>query len=501
MVYEFRNQPWFGLYVAYQLVTTTLFRLPFWYAVSYPQSWRPRPSWSLKRAVLVRLFRHLYSITQKTGPLTTPPTHRAIRPGPGIKAVWVDPCPHLITGPLLTLAIAANVSCARIPGYWIDRDASLPAGAPPQPNDKLLYRLHGGAYIQLSAHPSDPTANIARGMLRHCPSLTRTFAVEYRLSSARPYEDANPFPAALVDALAGYRYLVEDVGFSPRDIVVLGDSAGGNLALALVRYLRDSQPPSPASGGQQGREYVHTHAGGYPQVHVVPTHLPTPLPLPHALVLLSPWTDLSTSHAGPNSSLARSYASDYTLSSSPSSSSSSSLLSPLLALLPPLRPLLALAHTRTRTHTDAAPNTHLPLRASYPKHAFLGPLGTGFAAHSVYVSPACLGPFVAPHATFGGFPRTWVCAGGAEPLVDSIRTLWWRMERDLGRGCGGAGDVDAEQVEGADVDADGEGERWTGGVVYYEAEDALHDHVLFPWHEPEVGETLRRVARWLEWGW
>ncbi|KIJ60141.1 hypothetical protein HYDPIDRAFT_177566 [Hydnomerulius pinastri MD-312] len=405
MVYELREQPWFGLYVTYQVVTTTFFRLPYWYLVAYPQSWRPRPTWTVKRSVLVRLFRHLFRVTQKTGALTTFPTHRAITSGPGIKGVWVDAAAHLITGELMTLATAANVQCARIPGYWIDRDEALPAGAPPQPGDKVLYRLHGGAYIQLSAHPRDPTANIARGVLKYCPAITRTFAVEYRLSTTKPYTPSNPFPAALLDAVAGYNYLVNTLGFDPADIIVQGDSAGGNLALALIRYLRDYQDYHPD------------------------LCLPG---LPGGLLLLSPWADLSTSHEGINTSLSNHHSADYT-------------------------------------------GSRGPKRVSYAKRAFLGPFGLGFAERNVYVSPASLNACVG--ARFEGFPRTLVCSGGAEPLLDSIRSLWWKMERDMGGGEG------------------------RGQVAYHEAKDSLHDHILFPWHEPELGQTLRKIAEWIERGW
>ncbi|KAH0838882.1 Alpha/Beta hydrolase protein [Lanmaoa asiatica] len=220
----------------------------------------------------------------RTGPFVRFPTHHAIASGPGVKAVWVNPVPHLITGTILGLARAANVTCIRIPGYWIDRDTNLPAGAPPQPGDKVLYRLHGGSYVHLSAHPTDPTANIARGILTHSPRITRTFAIEYRLSSAAPYDEANAFPAALLDALAGYVYLVEQVGFRPEDVIVQGDSAGGNLALAMMRYLRDC-------------------ADHHPNVR-----LPR---MPSGLLLLSPWVDLGTSHEGPLSSLASPFSVDY----------------------------------------------------------------------------------------------------------------------------------------------------------------------------------------------
>ena len=49
--------------------------------------------------------------------------------------------------------------------------------------------------------------------------------------------------AALIDALAGYNYLVNTVGFHPTRIILEGDSAGGNLALALTRYLLEHRNP------------------------------------------------------------------------------------------------------------------------------------------------------------------------------------------------------------------------------------------------------------------
>jgi acetyl esterase/lipase len=110
-------------------------------------------------------------------------------------------------------------------------------------------------------------SGILKDFLRNSssPLLRRTFGVEYRLS--KPGEPGKgsvfPFPAALIDALAGYLYLVK-LGFPEEDIIVVGDSAGGNLALALTRYLvmnKDQQPKLPK--------------------------------VPGALVLLSPSTDIS----------------------------------------------------------------------------------------------------------------------------------------------------------------------------------------------------------------
>jgi hypothetical protein len=59
--------------------------------------------------------------------------------------------------------------------------------------------------------------------------------LDYRLSRSDPYPDRFPFPAALLDAIAVYSYLVNVVGFEAANVTVAGDSAGANLALSLIR--------------------------------------------------------------------------------------------------------------------------------------------------------------------------------------------------------------------------------------------------------------------------
>ena len=65
------------------------------------------------------------------------------------------------------------------------------------------------------------------------------FALGYRLAPE------HPFPAALEDALSGYRYLLSE-GFAPEHIVIAGESAGGGLAVATLVSLRDQGMPLPA---------------------------------------------------------------------------------------------------------------------------------------------------------------------------------------------------------------------------------------------------------------
>ncbi|KAL1742139.1 Alpha/Beta hydrolase protein [Schizophyllum fasciatum] len=274
-VYAYRHQPVKAVYLTGQILLTCLVRLPYWTLISLPRSWRPRPSWSLKQCLTVKIVRVYSRIIDHVGELRTFPNHEAIVPGEGVNGVWLDPVPDLLVDELKAWAIAQGVEPVRIPGYWIHSpDTGITPGAPPQPGEKVILHLHGGYYKILSAHPSDPCNVIPQGLLRHCaPATQRYLAVEYRLSSTAPYAERNPFPAALLDALAGYNYLVNVVGFAPEDIIVEGDSAGGNLAHALTRYLVEH-------GGQ----------GGVPRA-------------PGRLILLSPWADVgSAGRARPGSS-------------------------------------------------------------------------------------------------------------------------------------------------------------------------------------------------------
>lgn len=91
---------------------------------------------------------------------------------------------------------------------------------------------------------------IAKCILEHNPNLSRIFSGGYRLSSSSPFPEKNPFPAALLDAIACYHYLLHEMGYKAENIIVGGDSAGGFLALALTRYLVVNRLPElPTHGG------------------------------------------------------------------------------------------------------------------------------------------------------------------------------------------------------------------------------------------------------------
>ncbi|HUJ02983.1 MAG TPA: alpha/beta hydrolase [Rhizomicrobium sp.] len=100
---------------------------------------------------------------------------------------------------------------------------------------KALLYIHGGGFV--AGHP-----------VNHRPLTWRlaaktnapVYAIDYRLAPE------HPFPAALDDCLTAYRTLL-DKGVKPERLAVGGDSAGGNLTLALALRLKETDMPQPAA--------------------------------------------------------------------------------------------------------------------------------------------------------------------------------------------------------------------------------------------------------------
>ena len=101
---------------------------------------------------------------------------------------------------------------------------------------KAVLYLHGGGYVigSLDSH-RHLVAEMGRA------ARARALAIDYRLAPE------HPFPAAVEDALAGYRFLL-DRGVPASGIAIAGDSAGGGLAVAAMLAVRDARLPQPACG-------------------------------------------------------------------------------------------------------------------------------------------------------------------------------------------------------------------------------------------------------------
>jgi len=99
--------------------------------------------------------------------------------------------------------------------------------------EKVLLYLHGGGWILGSAYSYRPLT-VALGEATEMQVLS----INYRLAPEYP------FPAGLEDCAKAYQWLLHK-GFKPSNIVIAGDSAGGNLTLTTILELRDKGIPFP----------------------------------------------------------------------------------------------------------------------------------------------------------------------------------------------------------------------------------------------------------------
>lgn len=128
-----------------------------------------------------------------------------------------------------------------IPCAWVSpMEPYLP------PTDKIILYFHGGAYMT-------GTLNYARILASKLAfaSGINTLTFEYRLSPE------NKYPCAMEDALKVYRWLLQ-TGYTSKNIIFAGESAGGNLCLVTTLALRE-----------RGEE------------------------LPNSLICMSPWADMT----------------------------------------------------------------------------------------------------------------------------------------------------------------------------------------------------------------
>jgi len=119
------------------------------------------------------------------------------------------------------------VTAHGVPAEWI-----IPVGIS---TERVVLYVHGGAFYSGTLAGARPVA----GQVAFA-GKARVLTIDYRLTPE------HPFPAALDDARIAYEWLL-DSGLSSDSIVLVGDSAGGTLVLALLVQLRDQGQPLPQS--------------------------------------------------------------------------------------------------------------------------------------------------------------------------------------------------------------------------------------------------------------
>jgi len=129
------------------------------------------------------------------------------------------------------IPLADNVTVESLSFGSVPAEKITPTNVTP---GKVLLYLHGGGHVfgSIKSH---------RHFVSRLAVATKATAwhIDYRLAPEHPY------PAAIEDALTAYRAIL-DSGIAPADLVVGGESAGGNLAAALLLKLKQENLPQPA---------------------------------------------------------------------------------------------------------------------------------------------------------------------------------------------------------------------------------------------------------------
>lgn len=242
--------PW-KAYLPFRLVwqlyylSALLARLPLWiFKFALFRSLRPHPEWTFEQSLKARLIRTVVDAQSKIG-ISDP---LSLRPGAEKERFkTITPFPkNLYKGPL-----ESHVTPTTIGGTWYP---SLKTARDIGPQGTVILHIHGGAFVTGDGRTAG-LGFLSNTLVKYA-RVDAVFAPQYRLSG---YGDTNPFPAGLQDVLTSYLYLVRTLEIQPRNIVVSGDSAGGNLAIAFLRYLAEY-------GNDLG------------------------IPNPQSAVLISPWT-------------------------------------------------------------------------------------------------------------------------------------------------------------------------------------------------------------------
>lgn len=239
--------------------------------------------------------------------------------------------------------LVSEMTAGGVPSHWLDAPGADPG--------RVILFLHGGGFELGSLHSDgELAARLGRA------SGMRVLFPEYRLAPE------HPFPGAIDDVVAAWRWLRTDQDMDAESTAVVGASAGGGLAVSLLVASRDAGEALPAAG-----------------------------------VLMSPTVDLTGS--GPSMTdradqdpistpaTLRQFAADYLAGADPKTP----LASPLFASLPGLPPLLVLAGTAdlllsdserlAKAATEAGVEVILEIGEGLP-HVYPLMLGTPEAAHA-----------------------------------------------------------------------------------------------------------------------
>jgi acetyl esterase/lipase len=234
------RQPGKGLFTILTIIWTPL-KLAFLFLYYLPRSLREHPQWTyhqaLGRSVVKMLLVYASAVRFRT--------QKNLEPGADkerfITMEAAEPKAYR------DIIDDSKVRPGTIGGMW------YPKLYPEGDGNLVVLHFHGGAYVLGGCRPKE--GGWGPDMLAKCLA-GYSLCPQYRLAR----DQKTCFPAAIQDGVTAYQYLLSK-GVSASNIVLSGDSAGGNLAITLLRYLAE-------------------HEGG--------------MSLPRAVFLWSPWLDMGT---------------------------------------------------------------------------------------------------------------------------------------------------------------------------------------------------------------
>ena len=205
-------------------IAVTLPRVPLWALYYIPSFLRQNPKWTYTQALRVRILQEFLQFVWRVEMRT--PTE--LKPGKeGDKFVVIHPAkPEKYIG---AVAQDFEIRPESIGGTWYPNRPVAASAA-----GDVVIHFHGGAYVIGDGRIND-AGFAAKTMINNTPA-THVFAPQYRLAS----NTGGRFPAPLQDAITSLLYLTENLRIPASRITVSGDSAGGHLCLALLRYIADN---------------------------------------------------------------------------------------------------------------------------------------------------------------------------------------------------------------------------------------------------------------------
>lgn len=251
------SQPFKAAYLTYFLLTTPvqLLLLSIQYIIIKPL--RPVPAWTVKENVFAALTKRLFvfwtatraHLANFTAPQEAKEQHERVDPPPSdfFQGVVSD---------------SELVKPAAVDAIWFPGPPTPSSRQEGLSKQKVVLHFPGGAFVLAFSHKASG-APIATLLNKHLHA-DRSVWAQYRLSRGTP---ETQFPGAVQDAITFYHHLLS-LGFDPANIIVSGDSAGGNVAIALLRYLQNHSRRNTRS-----------------------------MPLPRGLAVFSPWVHVTSTAA------------------------------------------------------------------------------------------------------------------------------------------------------------------------------------------------------------